>query len=1134
MLTVPLFGIPDQQNYLEIKQTQLPEDVQKLAFLLQRERVPITYWVQISLMYHRLGKNQSFAYLLNEAVKDTDKKTNPHLFDSIDDRLKAFNHLAIFYLLASEYEVDQDTVEKLFQKGMVNINNADQINLSEPETWLTKCIFQFSMGQMKNAKIQYLDHFDEKKFSHPLVNVLKSIIEFNQGNYKESLKILKNILSNNPRSPNYIRYAIGLCYFRIGNIEKARFAFQRVIELEPDHEMAVISLAILEISTQQDVPDVQNQIRRLLELAFKINHKNPLTLRYLAEHYFQKRSYHIAQQLCENALKSLERCRRKEATIKENPNFRKELEQLKSDIYFILGKINHVQENYQDALGFYSKAVKCNNYNFSAQFCLGKVHYSFNNFQEAENCLDTVLSNPKHKDCYEALRLLAQTKSRQNKINEAVELFKRVLELNPQDFEANFEIAQMFEQTEPKHALVYYEGGLKILQNEIDERQHQESSLQDDPNRNASDDIVPPEILLNVGTLRLEVGKILEAFESFSASIKNCQKLIQLKPDDNRFKAILITAKFNLGYWFELQNRLGEASEQYKQITSQEPSYVDAYLRLAYLARNRGDMKRALEYVEIAKSKQIKKPEEFSRPVNQFCLKGKFYSDISEIQKASDEFKFVNEKLSRDSYAIIGMANLKYEISTRIRQDVKQQESYLRNAMDKYIAVLETDESNAFAALGVANVLAEHGKTSESMEIYKAVKENSPAIPHPLINQAHLCVEHKNLTGAINLYKKALEKFQGGRDLEVELYLSKAYYKMMDFENCKKILYQLMQRYPHDLRLKFNLGLCLMDQARETFNKHVRKVSETKEAIAQLHHSHKLILHILRTGSSQQDLFSQHHYSNMSQDQLQMERINFREMHRVCDDKLSLIKEMIQSGDSYLSHDAEFEKQIMDQENNKLTKIKEIQSVQEKQEQDKLERQRQIQEQEEQIAEKYAESVAQLALKNLIKEKKPKHNESQGDDGDKEMKFDSDDDGIMQDYMFHQDEEEDKVFNEDDESIHKRREKKKKDKKDKKDKKKKDKKDKKDKKKKKKKSRRENGENNANGEGNNEDNDQSRDKNVRRLKLKRNRDIEEAAEGEVGEQLTQHNQDEEDIIRDDQNEENAEANKESENEQMID
>ena len=55
-------------------------------------------------MYHRVGKNQSFANILNEALKDTDKKTNPHLFDSENDRIRAFNSLSCYYLLASELE----------------------------------------------------------------------------------------------------------------------------------------------------------------------------------------------------------------------------------------------------------------------------------------------------------------------------------------------------------------------------------------------------------------------------------------------------------------------------------------------------------------------------------------------------------------------------------------------------------------------------------------------------------------------------------------------------------------------------------------------------------------------------------------------------------------------------------------------------------------------------------------------------------------------------------------------------------------------------------------------------------------------------------------------------------------------
>lgn len=54
--------------------------------------------------------------------------------------------------------------------------------------------------------------------------------------------------------------------------------------------------------------------------------------------------------------------------------------------------------------------------------------------------------------------------------------------------------------------------------------------------------------------------------------------------------------------------------------------------------------------------------------------------------------------------------------------------------MDKYINVLDIDEANCFAALGVANVLAEHGKVNEAMEVYKVIKENNPNIHHALLN----------------------------------------------------------------------------------------------------------------------------------------------------------------------------------------------------------------------------------------------------------------------------------------------------------------------------------------------------------------------------------------------------------------
>lgn len=147
--------------------------------------------------------------------------------------------------------------------------------------------------------------------------------------------------------------------------------------------------------------------------------------------------------------------------------------------------------------------------------------------------------------------------------------------------------------------------------------------------------------------------------------------------------------------------------------------------------------------------------------------------------------------------------------------------------MDKYIQVLEVDESNIFAAMGIASVLAEHNKVLEAMEILKGVKEATPAhvtVPNVLINLAHLNVVQGSFEAAINLYKIALEK---GPSFDSEIYLAKAYFLSKQFELCESILKDMIHRYPSDIRLKFDLANCLYERALYIFNKETRLVKET-------------------------------------------------------------------------------------------------------------------------------------------------------------------------------------------------------------------------------------------------------------------------------------------------------------------
>ena len=102
--------------------------------------------------------------------------------------------------------------------------------------------------------------------------------------------------------------------------------------------------------------------------------------------------------------------------------------------------------------------------------------------------------------------------------------------------------------------------------------------------------------------------------------------------------------------------------------------------------------------------------------------------------------------------------------------------------MDLYLKVLDFDEANAFASLGVANVLAEHGKLEEAQEIFRVLRETNPNMWQPRINLAHLMVAKENYETAITNYEKTLlDFFPEGKNFEIELFIAKAHYKQGNF-----------------------------------------------------------------------------------------------------------------------------------------------------------------------------------------------------------------------------------------------------------------------------------------------------------------------------------------------------------------
>ena len=132
------------------------------------------------------------------------------------------------------------------------MNQADSIHLSSTESYLTKIYYMISEGNLTQAQhyLQNLKSPDQKDQKNSiLLTWLQALIDFGLGKYKESLKNLKKVFETQPRCPPSIRFAIGLCYYRLDNIVKARIAFEKVLELDPGHSMANAALAVIDLQS---------------------------------------------------------------------------------------------------------------------------------------------------------------------------------------------------------------------------------------------------------------------------------------------------------------------------------------------------------------------------------------------------------------------------------------------------------------------------------------------------------------------------------------------------------------------------------------------------------------------------------------------------------------------------------------------------------------------------------------------------------------------------------------------------------------------------------------------------------------------------------------------------------------------
>ncbi|XP_043675127.1 RNA polymerase-associated protein CTR9 homolog isoform X2 [Vespula pensylvanica] len=795
----------DTDEVIELYLDQLPEGDEVLG-ILRQEHAQLNIWVNLALEYYKQHKIEDFIKILESSRIDA----NIDYRDYEKDQMRALDMLAAYYVQEANKEKNKDKKRDLFTKATLLYTTADKIIMYDQNHLLGRAYFCLLEGdKMEQADAQF--NFVLNQSPNNIPSLLgKACIAFNKKDYRGALAFYKKALRTNPNCPAAVRLGMGHCFMKLNNQEKARLAFERALQLDGQCVGALVGLSVLKLNQQQ--PDSIRAGVQMLSKAYTIDSTNPMVLNHLANHFFFKKDYNKVQHLALHAFHNTEN------------------EAMRAESCYQLARAFHVQGDYDQAFQYYYQATQFAPSVFVLpHFGLGQMYVYRGDAENAAQCFEKVLkAQPGNYETMKILGSLYANSSSQSKRDIAKNHLRKVTEQFPDDVEAWIELAQILEQSDLNAALNAYGTATRILKEKV----------QAD---------IPPEILNNVGALHYRLGNLEEAKKNLEESLSRSKA--DALHDSVYYNSIAVTTTYNLARLNEALCIFDRAEKLYKDILKEHPNYVDCYLRLGCMARDKGQIYEASDWFKDALRINNEHPDAWS-------LLGNLHLAKMEWGPGQKKFERIlkNPTTSTDAYSLIALGNIWLQTLHQSGKDKEREKRHQDRALAMYKQVLRNDPKNIWAANGIGAVLAHKGCVNEARDIFAQVREATAEFCDVWLNIAHIYVEQKQFVSAIQMYENCLRKFYKYHHVEVLQYLGRAYLKAGKLKEAKLTLLKARRVAPQDTVLLYNIALVLQRLATQILKDEKSTLTTVLQAVHELGLSHKYFQYLSAHGDRMEQL----------------------------------------------------------------------------------------------------------------------------------------------------------------------------------------------------------------------------------------------------------------------------------------
>ncbi|XP_066348969.1 protein CTR9 homolog [Miscanthus floridulus] len=372
---------------------------------------------------------------------------------------------------------------------------------------------------------------------------------------------------------------------------------------------------------------------------------------------------------------------------------------------------------------------------------------------------------------------------------------------------------------------------------------------------------VPVELLNGIGLLHFEKGEFEMAEQSFKEALgdglwvsiingKAGSSMVNwsVQNKDQSFFHQLeeegvplelhsnkVTTLFNYARLLEELHDSVRASLFYRFIIFKYPDYIDAYLRLAAIAKQRNNVQLSIELIGDALKMDEKNP-------NALSMLGSLELQSDETWlTAKEHFRNAKEVTKGDTYSLLQLGNWNYFAANRPEKKApKIEATHREKAMELYQSqVLKQHRSNMFAANGIGILYAEKAKWDVAKELFTQVHEVASGsifvhMPDVWINLAHTYFAQGHFQQAVKMYQNCLRKFFHNTDTTILLYLARTHYEAERWQDCRKTLLRAIHLAPSNYLLRFNVGVSMQKFSASTLQKTKQTVDEVRATVTEL------------------------------------------------------------------------------------------------------------------------------------------------------------------------------------------------------------------------------------------------------------------------------------------------------------